>query len=71
MSDYLTTDEAAAIIRMDPDYVRRQCKAGQIKAKKLGNEWRIGRAELDAFMSGGAAAPTRDRSSARQRRKAA
>jgi excisionase family DNA binding protein len=71
MTEYLTTTEAAAIIRKSADYVARQCKAGQIKAKKLGNDWRIERIALDAFMSGGKAAPTRTRLTARQQRRAA
>lgn len=62
MSEFLTTEEAAALIKMQPDYVARQCKAGQIKAKKLGTTWRIRRADLDAFMAGGMAPATRDRS---------
>jgi excisionase family DNA binding protein len=50
MSDYLTTEEAAAEIRMSADYVARQCKAGVVKATKVGREWRIHRTALDAFM---------------------
>jgi excisionase family DNA binding protein len=50
MSDWLNTDEAAAIIRKSRDYVARQCKAGAIRATKLGNDWRIHRSALEAFM---------------------
>lgn len=50
--EFLTTDEAAAIIRTDRDYVSRQCANGNITAKKLGTEWRIHREDLDAFMRG-------------------
>ena len=71
MTEYLTTDEVAAVIRKSPDYVARQCKAGQIKATKLGNDWRIARTALDEFMSGGKAAPTRTRLTARQQRRSA
>ena len=70
MSEWLTTNEAAVEIRKSADYVARQCKAGQIKAKKLGNDWRIERAALDAFMSGGKAAPARVKLTARQQRRA-
>jgi excisionase family DNA binding protein len=67
MSDYLTTDEAAAIIRKSRDYVARQCKAGALKATKTGNDWRIHRSAVDAFMGLGAIPATRPQ---RQRRKA-
>lgn len=56
-SPYLTTDEAAAIIRKTPDYVARQCSARRIVAKKLGTEWRIHREDLDRFMRDGHKAP--------------
>lgn len=69
--DYMTAVEAAEIIRMEPDYVRRQCKAGNIRAKKLGTEWRITRAALDDFMAGGPAPATRTRLTARQQRRSA
>lgn len=69
-TEYLTAEEAAQIIRMDVDYVRRQCKAGAIRAKKLGSEWRITHAALEQFMVAGEAPPTRVRLSARQQRRA-
>lgn len=61
MTEYLTTEEAAAEIRMSPDYVARQCKAGVIQATKTGNAWRISRDALDAFMARGKAPATRSR----------
>lgn len=61
-SPYLTSDEAAAIIRSTPDYVARQCSRRAIVAKKIGNEWRIHREDLDRFMRAGGKAPaTRNR----------
>lgn len=67
MSDYLTTDEAAAIIRKTRDYVARQCKAGNLRATKTGNDWRIHRSAVDAFMGLASIPATRPD---RQRRKA-
>jgi excisionase family DNA binding protein len=58
-SPFLTTAEAAAIIRMDRDYVTRQCESGAIPAKKLGRMWRIHRDDLDRFMAPGKAPVTR------------
>lgn len=61
-SPYLTTEEVAAVLRKTPDYVARQCALGAIKAKKLGNQWRIHRDSVEAFMGGAAKAPaTRSR----------
>lgn len=57
--EFLTTDEVAGVIRRTPDYVRRQCESGSLRAKKLGNAWRIRPADLDAFMSGSPAPATR------------
>lgn len=61
MNDYLTTEEVAEIIRMSADYVSRQCALGNLRAKKLGNEWRIHRTSVDAFMAQGVTPPTRVR----------
>lgn len=71
--EYLTATEAAAKIRMKPDYVRRMCNAKRIKAIKLGNQWRILPAALDEFMAGEPPPPTRERVTltARQRRRSA
>lgn len=55
--DYLTTDEVAEIIRKSRDYVSRQCALGNIKARKLGNDWRIHRLEVDRFMAGAEPVP--------------
>lgn len=71
-SVWLSVAEVAEEIGMSADYVQRQCKSGAIKAKKLGSEWRISRAALNAFMGADGAAPAArpPRLSARQQRKA-
>ncbi len=53
MDEYLTLREAAQRIQMSEDYVRKQCEAGALPAKKLGNRWRISRDALDVFMTDG------------------
>lgn len=69
-SPWLTAAEVAALLRMEEDYIRRQCKAGVLRAKKLGTGWRIHRDAVDQFMSAPGAAPaTRKRLSARQKRR--
>lgn len=57
--EYLTTAEVGAKIRRSPDYVARQCQAGELRGKKLGTEWRIHRDEVTRFMGGGPAPATR------------
>lgn len=59
--EYLTTDEVAETIRTSADYVARQCALGNLRAKKVGNEWRIHRAAVDTFMAQGTTPPTRIR----------
>lgn len=59
--EYLTTAEVAEIVRKSGDYVARQCALGNLRAKKLGNDWRIHRASVEAFMSQGTTPPTRVR----------
>lgn len=54
---YLTTAEVAAYLRKTPDYVARQCASGALRGKKLGNEWRIHRDSVEAFMGGPQEAP--------------
>lgn len=67
---WLTTAEVAGALRKTPDWVARQCKAGQLQATKLGNDWRISDVALDQFMSG-PVPPARKRLSARQARRSA
>lgn len=72
MSDWLTVAQVAEQIGMTEDYVARQCKAGVLKGKKLGNQWRVHVASLEAFMLDDTPAPpTRQRLSARQQRRSA
>lgn len=59
--EYLTTHEVAEIIRKSADYVARQCALGNLRAKKLGTDWRIHRDAVDVFMAGGVAPATRTR----------
>lgn len=59
--EYLTTTEVADIIRKTPDYVARQCALGNLRAKKLGTDWRIHRSAVDVFMAAGVAPATRQR----------
>lgn len=45
---YYTVKEAAAILKADPETIRRMCKRGEFKgARKVGDTWRIPRSEVD------------------------
>lgn len=73
-SEYLTVDEYAAAIRMKPEWVRRQCKAGAIPmTTKLGGKYRIHRDSVALLMSKTQVETPRPGRglSARQRRRAA
>lgn len=64
---FLTTAEVAETIRMTENYVSRLCDSGQIRAKKLGNQWRISDEALAEFMAGGKTETTRPDKSDDQR----
>ena len=63
LPEYLTSAEAAAVLRTDENYVRRQCKAGNLKGTNLRGKagYRIHRDDLRAFLAGGDTPPARPR----------
>lgn len=42
----LTSAMAAKILGFTPDYVRKLCSAGKIKAEKLGHDWLLNAREI-------------------------
>lgn len=44
--DVLSLDEAAALLRVEPTDVREMAEAGEIPARKLGQQWRFSRTAL-------------------------
>lgn len=64
---YLTAEEVAEIIRETPANVRRRCASGQIKAKRLGGQWRIAEDDLAHFMAAPRTGSPRNRLTKRQR----
>lgn len=56
---FLTVAEVAAITRETEDTTRRRCAAGQIRAVKLGDQWRVAKSEVERFMSPGKRGTTR------------
>ena len=43
---FYTTEEVAEIFKMHPKTIRRMCKNGEIRAMKLGGEYRISEEDL-------------------------
>lgn len=64
-SPFLTTAEAAAELRATTDWVAKQCKAGHLKATKMGGRigWRIRRTDLDIFTGAASVEAARKRPS--------
>ena len=46
-TELLSVNEAAAIVGRTPLTIRRQISEGKLRARKVGRQWRIERAELD------------------------
>lgn len=48
----VTTAQAAQYLKCNPKTVRKLCRQGDIRAVKLGADWRIPTEALDEFVSG-------------------
>ncbi len=49
ITNYYKVDEASRILKVKPITIRRWCKSGLLKAKKLGKSWFIPEQELILF----------------------
>lgn len=49
---YLLVDEVARILRMAPTTVRKRLKDGDLPGVKIGGEWRVPTARLEALLNG-------------------
>lgn len=47
----LTIHEAASFLRLSPGAIRAACRRGEIKALKVGKEWRISSTVLDELLN--------------------
>ena len=56
MNETLTVDQVAASLGFHPKTVRQLIRSGKLKATRIGKQWRILTADLDAFL-GVAASP--------------
>ncbi len=66
VEEVLTLEEAAALLRVPAEAIRRLAEAGELPGRRLGPEWRFARAAVLAWLMrtepvGGAAMPVRSR----------
>lgn len=54
----LTPAEVAAAMRVSVDTVLRLLRTGRLRGHKFGKQWRIPRAELDAYLAQSGAQPS-------------
>lgn len=47
-----TIEEAAHILRVSQDTIRRMIKAGELSATKIRGQWRIHKASIDKLVQG-------------------
>lgn len=59
LPELLTTKEAALVLRVEIDTLRRLAKAGQIPAVKVGGDWRFVKTRLLDHLHGRTAPPYR------------
>lgn len=52
-SEILTVKEAAAMLKLSPETVKRKARAGELPAAKAGRQWRFRRVELDRWLARG------------------
>ena len=51
-SDILTPEEAAGYLRVHPQTVYRRLRAGMLPGAKVGDQWRLRKADLDEYLKG-------------------
>lgn len=51
LDDYLTIIQAARVLRLHPETVKRLCRQGDIPAAKVHNTWLIHKRDLASFSS--------------------
>jgi excisionase family DNA binding protein len=49
--DLLTIEEAAEYLRLSKKTTWRWCKSGRLPAFKIGHQWRISKADLEALIN--------------------
>jgi excisionase family DNA binding protein len=52
MPDVMTPEQAAAILQVSREDVVAAIEAGDLKARKIGNAYRISKSNMEAFLQG-------------------
>lgn len=50
LSPFLTTTEVAHLLKVSRNTVPELCRRGEIKARRVGRQWRILKTDLDVYM---------------------
>ncbi|HJS28866.1 MAG TPA: helix-turn-helix domain-containing protein, partial [Anaerolineales bacterium] len=53
VGDVMTPAEAASYVKVSEEDILAAIESGELKAKKIGNAFRISKSALDSFLSGG------------------
>lgn len=66
--ELLTAVEAGVVLRMSAHTVKRECRAGRLRASKPNRVWLIPRAAIDDYVNAAANTPPTDPARPRRRR---
>ena len=50
--DLLTPEEVAEYVRVNPQTIYRLLRSGRLPGAKIGHQWRVRKADLDAYLHG-------------------
>ena len=67
MPEYMTIPEVCEFLRLGERTVYEKCRSGELPgAVKVGNQWRVDREKLQAWLDQGGAAPSPQRGKKRE-----
>lgn len=49
-SRFLSVEEVGAVLKLEPEIIRRKIRSKELKAYKIGKCWRISTAQLEAYL---------------------
>lgn len=60
IASIFTPEEASRYLRVHEQTVYRRLRAGKLPGAKIGDQWRIRKADLDEYLKGGMVQPAHD-----------